>query len=102
MDKLFNKDGWALSSRLTSISAGWRYLGPIVLASTLIVQGEALAQKEPLVDLSPLVAKSTVTSHTDSTKQISVVLVLPLRDLQGATDYALRVNTPNDTSFGNT
>jgi subtilase family serine protease len=100
MDKLFNKDGWALSSRFTSISAGWRYLGPIVLASTFMVQGEALAQKEPSVDLSPLVAKSTVTSRTDATKQISVVLVLPLRDLQGATDYATRVNTPNDPQFG--
>ena len=72
MEKLFNKDGWTLSSRFTSISAGWRYLGPIVLASTFVVQGEALAQKEPSVDLSPLVAKSTVTSHANSVKEISV------------------------------
>jgi subtilase family serine protease len=100
MENLFIKDGWTLCSRLTSISAGWRNLGSIVLASTLMVQGEAFAQKEPSIDLSPLIAKSTVTSRSDSAKEISVVLVLPLRDLQGATDYAERVNTPKSQQFG--
>ena len=71
-----------------------------MIASTLIAQGEVLAQKQPSVNLSPLVAKSTVTAHTNPTKEISVILVLPLRDLKAATDYAERVNSPRDALFG--
>jgi subtilase family serine protease len=103
MEGLFNTEGWALPARFASVSAKWRHLGSIVLGvigSTVIAQGQVLAQKQPSIDLSPLVAKSTVTSHTAPAKEISVILVLPLSDLKGATDYAERVNTAHDALFG--
>jgi subtilase family serine protease len=103
MEKSFNRDGWITSSRFTPISAGRRCLGSIALgvfASTLLAQGQVRAQQQLSIDLSPLVAKSTLLSHTASTKEISVVLVLPLRDLKGATEYAERVNAAKDPLFG--
>jgi subtilase family serine protease len=103
MERRFTTEGWALPARFAAMSVNWRHLGSILLSvigSTLIARGEVLAQQKVSVDLSPLVAKSTVTSHTDPAKEISVILVLPLSDLKGATDYAQRVNTPKDEFFG--
>ena len=103
MEGRFTTEGWALPARFAAMSVNWRYLGSIllgVIGSTLIARGEVLAQKKLSVDLSPLIAKSTLTSHTDPAKEISVIFVLPLSDLQGATAYAERVNTPKDEFFG--
>ena len=91
IEDLFNTEGRALLTRFAPISAIWRCLGSVllvVIASPLIAHGEVLAQKEASVDLSPLVAKSTVTAHTDSAKEISVVFVLPLSNAKVAADYA--------------
>jgi subtilase family serine protease len=71
-----------------------------VLAGLLCLPGGVFAQSEATVELSPLVAKSTILSPVDAGKEISVVLVLPLRDLKGATEFAQRVSTPNDELHG--
>jgi subtilase family serine protease len=96
-------EGWAVPTRFTSTGSNWRHLVFIllgVIGSIFIAPGEVFAQQEPSVDFSPLVAKSTVTSHTDPAKEISVIFVLPLSDADGAAGFAQRVNTPKDDLFG--
>jgi subtilase family serine protease len=103
MEGLFNSEGWALPTRSASSGFKWRHFVSIllgVIGSIFIACGEVLAQQEPSVDFSPLVARSTIISHTDSAKEISVIFVLPLSDADGAADFAQRVNTPKDNLFG--
>lgn len=53
-----------------------------------------------LVGVSRLVAKSTVLSATDRAKEISIVLVLPLKHPKEAAEFAERVSTPMDPLYG--
>ena len=72
----------------------------IALVSTPNARGQVLRRSASIIDVSPLVAKSTVISSTDSSKQISVVLVLPLKYPREAADFAERVSTPTDPLYG--
>jgi kumamolisin len=52
------------------------------------------------VGVSPLVGQSTLLSHADPAKQISVVLVLPLKDAAAAQAFAEHVSKPRDPMYG--
>ena len=47
-----------------------------------------------------MISKSLALSPVDSTKEISVVFVLPLKDPQGAARFAERIATPKDPLYG--
>lgn len=51
------------------------------------------------IELSALAAKSDVLGPVNSEQQISVVLVLPLSDTQGAESFVQRVSTPGDPLY---
>ncbi|MFY9985346.1 MAG: S53 family peptidase [Chthoniobacterales bacterium] len=70
-----------------------------VFAWFVVATGSASGQSAVTVDLSPMVAESTLLSPVDSAKQISVVLALPLADSQGAADFAQHVSTPGDPLY---
>jgi subtilase family serine protease len=67
-------------------------------ASILLGPG-ALSAAPNLVEVSPLVAKSTFLAALDGNRQIGVTLCLPLSDPQGAAEFARRVSTPGDVLF---
>ncbi len=97
MEGLFHTRGLTGLTRFTQAAAKFRQLGTIMLgglALPLVAHGEAT------VDVSPLVAKSTVTGSTNPTKEISVVLVLPLKDAKGAAEFAQRVSSVKDELYG--
>ena len=58
------------------------------------------AKAEVEIELSPLVAKSQAISRTDPAESISVVLVLPLKDPNGAAEFVQHVSTPLDQLYG--
>src|SRR5260370_35211279 len=102
MHNLFNL-GRTLLTRCTIKTATRRRLGTglvCLLGSSMMAQSQVLARKTMTVDLSPLISQSTIVSPTDATKEISVVLVLPLRDAKGAAEFAQRVSTPKDELYG--
>jgi subtilase family serine protease len=88
----------------------WRRLKVVLLGgfvfvlagftATPITRAQLANQSGCLVEVSPLVAKSTVLSATDGAKEISVVLVLPLKHPKEATEFAERVSTPMDPLYG--
>jgi len=51
------------------------------------------------VNLSPMVAKSTLVSTLDVGKEINVILSLPLSDSAGAAQFAQRVSNPKDEFY---
>ncbi len=69
----------------------------IVGASPVLFSGPLLAGST--VQLSPLVAKSTLIGPLDGNRQISVVLVLPLSDPQGAARFVQHLSTPGDPLY---
>src|SRR5258707_5499968 len=102
MHNLFNL-GRTLLTRCTIKTATRRRLGTglvCLLGSSMMAQSQVLARKTMTVDLSPLISQSTIVSPTDATKEISVVLVLPLRDAKGAAEFAQRFSTPKDELYG--
>jgi subtilase family serine protease len=95
---------WRLSiKQLARVSIGFQRLGFIslgALATPGSTPGAVLSQLTNSIELSPLVAESTVLSPTDASKEISVVLVLPLKDPQRAAEFAQRASTPGDALCG--
>jgi kumamolisin len=59
----------------------------------LLLTPNALFAEAPTIELSPLVAKSTLLAPLDGNKQISVLLALPLSDPKGAADFIQQVST---------
>ena len=51
------------------------------------------------VNLSPMVARSTLVSTLDVGKEINVILSLPLSDSAGAAQFAQRVSNPKDEFY---
>ena len=103
MKSLFTKASRTVRARRTLRAARLRLLGTILvcsIGSSLLSQGQVLAQKAAATGLSPLISQSTLLSPTDPTKEIGVVLVLPLKDPKGANEFALRVSTPKDELYG--
>src|SRR5258707_1375978 len=79
--------------RLASVLLG-------ILVYLLVPSREIMAASRAIVDLSPLVAQSTLVAPTDPSKEISVILVLPLKDEKAATEFAERVSTPGGELYG--
>jgi subtilase family serine protease len=52
------------------------------------------------IDLSPMVAKSTLISNLDRGQEISAVLSLPLSDPRGAADFVAQVSNPGNPVYG--
>jgi subtilase family serine protease len=69
----------------------------IVGASPVLFSGPLFAGSA--VQLSPLVAESTLIGPLDPNRQISVVLVLPLSDPQGAANFVRHLSTPGDPLY---
>ena len=69
-----------------------------LLLSPFVAPGHVFGGTK-LVELSPLVAQSTVLSAVEQNKQISVILALPLSDPQGAAEFVRHVSTPGDPLF---
>jgi subtilase family serine protease len=70
------------------------------LISPLIAHGGILTPLATDSDVSPLVAESQVISPASPNQEIGVVLVLPLKDANGAAEFAARVSTPGDELYG--
>jgi subtilase family serine protease len=68
--------------------------------SPLMVYGVGSTPTASVVDLSPLVAQSEVTSPADPNQEISLVLVLPLKDAKAANEFVKRVSDPTDELYG--
>jgi subtilase family serine protease len=84
--------------------SGWRWrwftvIGLGVLMSITFVPHGFSAQFGNTVELSPLVAKSTLLSATNPGDEITVVLTLSLGDSQGAADFVRHVSTPGDPLY---
>ncbi len=52
------------------------------------------------IEISPLLNRSAAIARVDAGKPLNVVLVLPLRDAQGAEAFAGRVANPRDPLYG--
>jgi subtilase family serine protease len=82
---------------------GWRRLRNRLLGGLafgwLLLPSSALFAQKVTVELSPLVARSSVVSPMDPQTQISVALVLPLSDAKGAADLVRRLSDRNDPNY---
>ncbi|HXM04620.1 MAG TPA: protease pro-enzyme activation domain-containing protein, partial [Chthoniobacterales bacterium] len=90
-----------LPARISRCVTRWQRSRAIVcglLLSPLIVPGLMFGQAKT-VELSPLVAKSTLLSPVEQNQQISVILALPLSDPQGAAEFVRHVSQPGDPLF---
>jgi subtilase family serine protease len=65
----------------------------------LFLTGSALSAEVTTVELSPLVAKSTLLGPVDTNREIGVTLSLPLSDSQGVADFVRHVSTQGDPLF---
>ena len=101
MEILFDMTSRISPARLIRNAATRRKIGTItlgVLASSLIAPCGVFG--EPVtIDLSPMVAKSTLVSSAGTGKEISVILSLPLGDAQGAAQFVQRVSNPKDPLY---
>lgn len=68
--------------------------------ATPITRAQLSNRSGSLIYVSPLVAKPTVLSATDGAKEISIVLVFPLKHPTEAAEFAERVSTPMDPLYG--
>ena len=69
-----------------------------LLLLTLIVPGQTFGQAK-IIELSPVLARSTLLGPVDRHQQISVILALPLSDPQGAAEFVQHVSKPGDPLF---
>jgi subtilase family serine protease len=79
----------------------WQQFRAILLGSLLspfITSGPAFGQTKA-IELSPLVAPSTLLSAVERSQPISVILALPLSDPQGAAEFVRHVSRPGDPLF---
>jgi subtilase family serine protease len=77
---------------------GAAILGRVVAASLLLTTGSGFAGVTS-VELSPLVAKSTLVAPVDGGKQISVLLALPSSDPTGLAEFVHHVSTSGDPLY---
>jgi subtilase family serine protease len=102
LDRL-NKTGRFHPAGLISNAAARRPLATSfvlgVVSAWSVVACGAIAAATPSVELSPLVAKSTLLGRVDGGKQIGVVLTLPLSDAQGAAEFVQHVSRPGDSLY---
>jgi len=92
---------WLLPTRASHYVPNRQALKAFVfglLLSPFITSGHAFGQTKA-VELSPLVAKSTLLSAVERNQSISVILTLPLSDPQGAAEFVRHVSQPGDPLF---
>jgi subtilase family serine protease len=69
-----------------------------LLLLPLLVPGQTFGQVRT-IELSPVLARSTLLSPVEINQQISVILALPLSDPQGAAEFVRHVSKPGDPLF---
>src|ERR1700740_3483105 len=69
-----------------------------LLLLPLIVPGQTFGQART-IEVSPVVARSTLLGPIDQNQQISVILALPLSDPQAAAEFVRHVSKPGDPLF---
>jgi subtilase family serine protease len=101
MESLLNMEGRNIPAHLTQ-DAKQRRVRDVTLGaftSLMLMAGSAPAATAANINLSPMVAKSTVLSAVDAGKQINVILSLPLGDSAGAAEFVQRVSNPKDPLY---
>jgi subtilase family serine protease len=83
---------------LTWLATSWQRLRCIAVGLSFlpIVSSQGTSAT---VNVSPLVAKSTLVSAVDGRNEINVVLSLPLSNPQGAAEFVQHVSTPSDPLY---
>ena len=92
---------WFLPTHAGRYVPNWQALKTFVfglLLSPLLAPGHAFGQAKT-IELSPLLAKSSLLGRLDQSQQISVVLTLPFSDPQGAAEFVQHVSKPGDPLF---
>jgi kumamolisin len=92
---------WFLPTHAARYAPNWQTLKTFVfglLLSPLVVPGHAFGQVKT-IELSPVLARSTLVGPVDQNRQISVILALALSDPQGAAEFVRHVSTPGDPLF---
>src|ERR1700749_5139441 len=69
-----------------------------LLLSPLVVPGKTFGQART-IEVSPVLARSTLLGPVDQNQPISVILALPLSDPQGAAEFVRHVSKPGDPLF---
>jgi subtilase family serine protease len=89
------------ASRFSSLDAkNWPGKNSLFYALFLsLLAGYVTGTVAAAAEVSPLVGQSTLLSHADTGKQISVVLVLPLKDATAARAFAEHVSKPGDPLY---
>jgi len=88
--------------RPSLIGRFWRPLAPMVSFSALAALFfvcSAIYAGATTVEISPLVAKSTLLGPVEAGREIGVTLSLPLSDPDGAADFVRHVSMPGDPLF---
>jgi Pro-kumamolisin, activation domain len=101
MQPFFTFASRALPTQLAAGAAKLRRVWIVILGglvSPWIAYGGTFAQLA--TGVSPLVAQSKLISPTDPNQEISIVLVLPLKDANGAAEFAEHVSKPGEEVFG--
>jgi subtilase family serine protease len=92
---------WFLPTHAGRYVPNWQMLKAFafgLLLSRLFVPGPAFGQAKT-IELSPVLARSTLLGPVDQNQQISAILALPLSDPQGAAEFVRHVSTPGDPLF---
>src|ERR1700752_729473 len=92
---------WFLPTHAARYAPNWQTLKTFVftlLLSPLVGPGHAFGQAKT-IELSPVLARSTLLGPVDQNQQISAILSLPLSDPQAAAEFVYHVSTPGDPLF---
>jgi pro-kumamolisin-like protein len=96
-------EAWLFSEPFHSNRIGWYRFGTTLLGRvalfSLLFTSSRLFAAETTVELSPLVAESTLLAPLDADKEIGVVLALPLSDPKGAADYIQHISRKGDPLY---
>jgi subtilase family serine protease len=102
MRKIVKMVGWPKAARSCIVESRDKQFVMLLLSACvgqwILFASEALAQKTT-VEISPLVARSTWLAHTDTSKEIGVVLALPSADPSGLAAFVGHVSTPGDPLY---
>jgi subtilase family serine protease len=102
MSRLVNLHERGDGSVSRSIDGKYRPIGISLFCGlflSVLLSGYATGAENVTVRVSPLVAKSTRLSPADTTKEIAVVLVLPLKDARAAQAFVDHVSKAGDPLY---
>jgi subtilase family serine protease len=101
MQYVRNCPSWLLPTRARRYVFNQQALKAFVfglLLLPLVVADQTFGQTRT-IDVSPVLARSTLLGPADQNQQISVILALPLSDPQGAAAFVRHVSKPGDPLF---